>query len=43
MRTAKGVGTMVHRSDDLRDWARPVVVFLVAGRDNLAPPRPSAS
>ncbi|MFL5994375.1 MAG: family 43 glycosylhydrolase, partial [Streptomyces sp.] len=23
----EGVGTMVYRSRDLRDWARPVVVF----------------
>ncbi|WP_329348432.1 glycoside hydrolase family 43 protein [Streptomyces sp. NBC_01261] len=31
----EGVGTMVYRSDDLRDWTRPVVVFLAAEQDNL--------
>lgn len=31
----EGVGTMVHRSDDLRDWTRPAVVFLAAEQDNL--------
>jgi hypothetical protein len=28
-----GTGTMVYRSQDLRDWTRPAVVFLAAGQD----------
>ena len=31
----EGVGTMVYRSHDLRDWTRPVVVFLAAEQSNF--------
>ncbi|SCE25700.1 Glycosyl hydrolases family 43 [Streptomyces sp. SolWspMP-5a-2] len=31
----EGVGTMVYRSRDLRDWAPPVVVFLVSEQDGV--------
>ncbi|WP_210593150.1 glycoside hydrolase family 43 protein [Streptomyces sp. GESEQ-35] len=30
-----GVGTMVYRSHDLRDWMRPVVVFLAAEQKDI--------
>ncbi|WP_030037536.1 glycoside hydrolase family 43 protein [Streptomyces resistomycificus] len=30
-----GVGTMVYRSRDLRDWTRPVVVFLAAEQKDI--------
>ncbi|MCT9080132.1 glycoside hydrolase family 43 protein [Streptomyces fulvoviolaceus] len=30
-----GVGTMVYRSHDLRDWTRPVVVFLTAEQNGI--------
>ncbi|MGW0653085.1 glycoside hydrolase family 43 protein [Streptomyces umbrinus] len=30
-----GTGTMVYRSEDLRDWTRPVVVFLAAKQQEL--------
>lgn len=30
-----GTGTMVYRSDDLREWTRPVVVFLAAEQKEL--------
>jgi beta-xylosidase len=30
-----GTGTMVHRSHDLRDWTRPVVVFLTAEQQGI--------
>ncbi|MBZ9638821.1 glycoside hydrolase family 43 protein [Streptomyces sp. PSKA30] len=30
-----GTGTMVYRSHDLRDWMRPVVVFLTAGQKEI--------
>ncbi|MFJ2608245.1 glycoside hydrolase family 43 protein [Streptomyces sp. NPDC087425] len=30
-----GVGTMVYRSRDLRDWAPPVVVFLASAQDGM--------
>ncbi|MET7571485.1 glycoside hydrolase family 43 protein [Streptomyces sp. NPDC005492] len=31
----EGVGTMVYRSHDLREWTRPVVVFLAAQQPDL--------
>lgn len=30
-----GTGTMVYRSQNLRDWMRPVVVFLAADQEGL--------